>query len=155
SAVDTMAGEFTLTAGADSLVIDDFIFAPAPTPSVGMILGGAIGVLALRQMASKLELRGAADLLPGPPTIASLTPVVSYAQVGHTVNMPTFPTPLTVTLTAPAQGDTVVTITSGNTGALTATSITIPDGQTTGVVNVTAVAQNAAVTVTGSIGAVM
>jgi large repetitive protein len=155
SAVDTMFGEFTLADGADSLVADDFIFALTPAPSVGMIVGGAIGILALRQMVSKLELRGAADLIPGPPTIATFAPALSYAQVGQTVNMPTFPAPLTVTLTAPAQGDTIVTITSGDTSALTVTNVTIPDGQTTGVVNVTAGAQSAAVTVTAAIGAVM
>ena len=157
TAVDAAFGEFTLTSGADTLVVDDFVYvpAPAPLPSVGAAFAGTTGILALRQMASKLEPRGAADLVAGPPTIASLSPALSFARVGQTANMPTFPVPLAVTLTGPAQGDTTVTITSGDAASLTVTDVTIPDGQTTGLVNVTAVAQSAAVTVTGTLGAVM
>jgi imidazolonepropionase-like amidohydrolase len=154
SAVDTAFGEFTLTAGADALVVDDFLFALSPPPPVGVPYSAVTGILAHRQMASKLEPRSAADLVAGPPIIASLTPASSFAKVGQTVNMPTFPAPLTVTLTGPAQGDTTVTIASGDT-ALTVTDVTILDGQTTGVVNVTAVAPSAAVTVTATLGTVM
>jgi hypothetical protein len=67
--------------------------------------------------------------------------------------MPTFPLPLVVTLTGPAQGDTTVTLTSGDPAALTVTDVTILDGQTSGVVNVTALAQAAAVTMTATLGA--
>ncbi len=155
TAVDTMFGELTLTAGADSLVVDDFLFAPAPPPPVGATFTAVTGILAHRQMASKLEPRGAADLVAGPPTIAQLGPALSFARVGQTTNLPTFPAPLTVTLTGPAQGDTTVTIASGDPAALTVTDVTIPDGMTTGVVDVTAVAQSAAVTVTATLGAVM
>src|SRR5262249_52283979 len=112
-------------------------------------------ILALRQMASKLEPRGAADLVAGAPTLATLSPPLSFARVGTTTDAPTFPTPLTVTLTGPAQGDTVVTLTSGN-AALTVANVTIPNGMTSATVNVTAVAQNAVpVTVTAMLGVQM
>ncbi len=155
SAVDTMFGELTLTAGADALVVDDFLFAASPVPVVGTPYASVTGILAFRQMVSKLEPRGAADLVLGPPAIVSLTPALSFARVGQTTAMPTFPAPLTVTLTGPAQGDTTVTITSGDEAALTVTDVTILDGQTTGVVNVTALAPSASVTVTATLGTVV
>ncbi|MCX5745102.1 MAG: amidohydrolase family protein [Proteobacteria bacterium] len=150
TAVDTMFGEVTVAAGADTLVVDDFLFAQA-SPSVGKAYNALTGVLALRQMASKLEPRSAADLTLGAPTIASFEPALSFAKVGQTNAAPTFPQPLTVTLTGPATVATTITITSAN-AALTATNVTIPMGATSGVVNVTAVSQNADVLVTAMLG---
>jgi hypothetical protein len=155
TASDAASGEFTLTAGADTLVVDDFLFLASPLPSAGATFTGVTGILALRQMASKLEPRGPADLIAGPPTLASLSPALSFARVGQTADMPTFPAPLTVTLTGPAQGDTTVTVTSGDMGSLTVANVVVPDGQTSAAVAVTALAQSAAVTVTGTLGAVM
>jgi hypothetical protein len=152
TAVDMAFGEFTLTSGADALVVDDFLFA-SPLPELGAPFTTVTGILAFRQMASKLEPRDLRDL--GPPRITSLAPALSYARVGQTADLPTFPSALTVTLSGPAQGDTLVTIASGDPAALTVTDLTIPDGQITGVVDVTAVAQSAAVIVTGSLGGVM
>jgi hypothetical protein len=153
SAVDAANVEFTLTAGADSLVVDDFIFAVGPQPVVGDAYTSMTGILAFRQMASKLEPRNAADVGLPPPSLVSLSPALSYARVGETVNMPTFPTPLTVTLSSPAQGDTTVTLMSGD-AALTVTNVVVPNGQTSAVVNVTANTQNPSVTVTATLGAV-
>ncbi len=99
---------------------------------------------------SKLEVRNAADLAAGPPGLASFGPNLTYARVGTTGV--TFPQPLTVTLSAPAQGATVVTIVSGNTGALTVTNVTVPNNATSVTVPVTAVTANADVPVMAMLG---
>ncbi len=150
SAVNTMFGEFTLTDTAtNSLIVDDLLFVP-PVPAVGANFSSVRGILTLRNMSSKLEVRSAADLTAGSPGIASFGPNLSYVRVGTTG--PTFPQALTVTLSAPAQGNTVVTVMSGNTNALTVSSVTVLNGATTATVPVTAVAQNADVTVMAMLG---
>ena len=154
TATNTMFGEFTLTAGAETLIADDFLFVPAPPITTGQTFTSVRGILTLRQSVSKLEPRSAADLTAGAPGLASLSPALSYARVGVTTNDPTFPTPLRVNLTGPAQGATVVTITSGSTD-LTVANVTVPDGATFVNVPVTAVAQNPGVTVTATLGTAM
>ncbi|MDQ3300134.1 MAG: lamin tail domain-containing protein, partial [Myxococcota bacterium] len=154
SATNAMFGEFTLTAGADSLIVDDFLFVPNPAPTVGTSFMSVRGILTLRQMSSKLEPRDASDFTAGAPALASFGPALSYARVGTTANAPTFPTPLTVTLTGPAQGDTNVVITSGSADLVVA-SVTVPNGQTSVSVPVTAVAQELDVTVTAMLGVQM
>jgi len=151
SAVNVMFGEFTLTdTSTNSLIVDDFLFVP-PVPAVGANFSSVRGILTLRQMASKLEVRSAADLTAGSPGLASFGPNLSYVRVGATG--PTFPQPLAVTLSAPAQGDTVITVLSGNTNALTVANVTVPNGMTTATVPVTAVAQNTDVTLMAMLGA--
>lgn len=155
SATNAMFGEYTLTAGADSLIADDFLFVPTPPIAVGANFASVRGILALRQMASKLEPRSAADLTAGAPGLASFTPA-GFARVGTTVNAPTFPNALTVTLTGPAQGDTTVVIMSGDATKLTVSNVVIPNGQTSRTVNVTAVLADATpVTVTAQLGVQM
>ena len=151
SAVNTMFGEYTLTAGADSLIADDLLFVPTPPFAVGQAFTAVKGILTLRQMVSKLEPRNAGDLTLGAPGLASFAPALSFARVGATVNAPTFPDALTVTLTAPAQGNTVVTIVS-NSANLTVANVTVPNGATSVTVPVTAVAQNPDVTLTAQLG---
>jgi cytosine/adenosine deaminase-related metal-dependent hydrolase len=151
---DATNGEFTLASGGNSLVVDDYLFLTTPLPASGQVFASVTGVLALRQMASKLEPRNAADLSAGPPGLASLGPALSYARVGVTTAAQTFPTPLTVTLSGPAQGNTVVMIMSGTPGSLTVpTTVTVLNGMTTAVVPVTAVTQDADVTVTAMLAA--
>ena len=150
TALNAMFGEFTVTDSAsNALIVDDFLVVP-PTPVVGQMFSALSGILTLRQSVSKLELRSAADLSAGAPGLASLGPNLTYARVGTTAT--TFPQALTVTLSAPAQGATVVTIMSGNTGSLTVTNVTVPNGATTATVPVTAVAQNADVPVMAMLG---
>jgi len=156
SAVNAMFGEYTLTAGADSLIADDFLFVPTPPFAVGQAFSSVRGILALRQMQSKLEPRSAADLTLGAPGLASITPALSFARVGATNNAPTFPTPLTVTLTGPAQGDTTVVVVSGDDTRLTVANVVIPNGQTSLTVPVTALVANATpVNVTAQLGVQM
>jgi len=154
SAIDTTYGELTLTSGADSLVVDDFLYAPTGI-TVGTPFTAVTGILALRQMASKLEPRSAADLVSGPPTLAAFGPALSYVRAGQTgVNTLPAGSELTVTLTGPAQGDTDVTIASNN-AALTVVGgkVTIPNGQSSAKVTVNGVSQNADVTLTATLGA--
>ena len=152
SAVDATVGEFTLTAGNDSVVADDFLFV-SPAPAIGQSFLAAKGILALRQMASKLEPRDAGDLTLGAPGLASFGPALSFARVAVTTAAPTFPTPLTVTLTGPAQGDTTVTIVSGDSNKLVVANVVVPNGQTSAPVSVTAVLADATpINVTAQLG---
>ena len=153
TASDAMLGEFTLTAGADALVVDDYVFATTPLPGTGQMFSSVRGILALRQMASKLEPRSAADLTAGAPGLAALGPALSYARVGTTIAAPTFPSPLTVTLSGPAQGNTTVMIMSGSGSLTVPSTVTVLNGMTTVVVPVTAVTQDPDVTVTAMLGA--
>ncbi|MGE3768823.1 MAG: lamin tail domain-containing protein, partial [Kofleriaceae bacterium] len=128
TALDAGQGEATLTAGADTLIMDDFLYVPAPPITMGQNFSSVTGILALRGMMSKIEPRTMADLALGPPGLASFGPALSFARVGVTNNMPTFPTPLRVTLTGPAMGATPVTIMSGT--GLTVANVTVPNGAT-------------------------
>jgi hypothetical protein len=154
TAVDTMFGEYTLTSGSDTLIVDDFLYV-TPGAAVGGNVTTIRGILALRQMASKLEPRDAVDVGGGTPTLAAFGPALSYVRQGS-VGVNTFPagSELTVTLSAPAQGNTDVTITS-NSAAITIAGgkVTIPNGMTTAMVVLTGVTQNADVTLTAQLGA--
>jgi hypothetical protein len=157
TAVDTMFNEYTLADAlvpTDTLVADDFLFLPTPLPTVGQGYLSVRGILNFRNSASKIEPRDANDLTVGAPGLASFGPALSYARVGSTTNAPTFPTPLTITLTAASATDTTVVVTS-NSGDLTVASVLIPAGDTSAPVPVTAVAQNADVTLTAMLGVQM
>jgi large repetitive protein len=152
TAVNPTFGEFTLTSGNDTLVVDDFLYlAPA---AVGHAYSQVTGILAHRQNASKLEPRSAADLVAGPPTLASLGPATSYVREA-TTNVHTFPagSELTVTLSGPAQGDTDVTIASSSPSlVVVGGKVTIPDGMTSARVLLDGVTQHADVTLTAQLG---
>jgi hypothetical protein len=154
TATNAMLGEFTVTSGTDTLIVDDFVFA-FPNPAVDQNFLTVTGILSLRQMVSKLEPRAAGDLVLGAPGLKSLTPALSFAKVGATINAPTFPTPLTVNLTGPAQGATTVMLISSDGTKLTVANVTVPNGASSAVVPVTAVAQSADVTVTAMLGVQM
>ena len=161
TAVDATAGNFTMTdttaaadGGTTTLIGDGFLYAPTPAIPLGQNFNAVAGVLALRQSVSKLEPRTASDLTLGPPGISSLGPALSYARAGVTIAAPTFPSsaPLTITLSGPAQGDTVVTLVSGDPTSLTVpATVTVLDTATTAVVPVTALLQSADVTVTATL----
>jgi hypothetical protein len=158
TAQNTMFGEYTLTSGSDSLVVSSFLYAtPADGQTVGAAYTSATGILAFRNSASKLLPRNAADLVQGPPTLASFGPGQSYVRAG-TTNVHTIPagSELSVTLSGPAQGNTDVTVTSPS-AAITfngqaSTTITIPDGQTTAMVSLDGVSQAMDVTLTAQLG---
>ena len=156
TAIDTMFGEFTVTAGADALQVDDFLFVTTPTPTVGKNFTSITGILHNRQMLSKLEPRNAGDLVGGAVTLLTMGPATSFIRVGQMMS-PTTPTPLTITLSGPAPTNTFVAITSSNATALTVSGggITIPMGQSSGQVLVTGLVQNAAVTLTATLNSSM
>jgi imidazolonepropionase-like amidohydrolase len=155
TAVTPAVGEATLTA-ADSttLIMDDTLY--AANAEVGQNYAMVTGVLTTKPItggsASKIQPRNANDLVLGAPGLASLGPALSFAKVGTTTNAPTYPTPLTVTLTGPAVGDTTVMVMSGTTGSLTVSNVIVPNGATSIAVPVTAVAQDPNVTVTAVLG---
>ena len=154
TSLNAAQGEATLTAGADTLVLDDFVYAPTPMPlpAMGQNYTSVTGVLALRGMASKIEPRGAADLVSGPPGLQSLGPPQSFARVGTTNNTFTFPQRLRVTLTGPAQGATNVMIMSGSADLTVPTMVTVPNNETFIDVPVTANNPNTNVTVMAMLG---
>jgi large repetitive protein len=153
TAFDATFGELTLTDDAgNTLIVDDFVFALTPPPPIGQVFTSVRGVLALRQSASKLEPRNAGDFTFGAPDLQSFSPALSFARVGTTTGAPTFPQALTVTLTGPAQGPTMIVLVSSDPALTVASPLVIPDGATSGQVTVTAVAQAADVTITATLG---
>ncbi len=139
TAVDAAFNEFTvMQAGGGSVVVDDFFFLTAPLPTVGNQFGSVTGVLAFRNMASKLEIRSAADLGPAALDLASFGPAYSFTTT-NTTSVPTFPAALTVTLNQAAPAATSVTITSSNNAAVRVPgdAISIPMGATSFQVPVT------------------
>ena len=146
---------FTVTDSMmNNLVVGNFLYA-YPSPVVSQPLTSLEGVLATRGMVSNLLPRAATDIVAGPPVIASFGPMLSYTRVGS-VAQPTFPTPLTVTLTGPAQGDTVVSVQTNNASVIvTGGTVTVPNGQTSATVPVTSTAKVADVTFTAILGTSM
>ena len=140
SAVNATAGEFTLTASASTLIVDDLLLT-FTNPSVGQTFTAVTGVLALRSAASKLEPRTAGDLSQGAPALASLDPALSYVRVNQTL-VHTFPVgdELTVRLTGPAQGATTVHIASSDPGLTIANNgdVVVANNATTAQVQVSA-----------------
>jgi imidazolonepropionase-like amidohydrolase len=153
AAVNPTFGEFTLTAGADQVIVDDFLYL-SPSSAVGTNYNQVVGILALRQMASKLEPRSATDLVQGAPTLFAFGPALSYVRAGAT-GVTTFPigSELTVTLSSPAQGNTDVAITANSGGlAVAGGMVTVPNGQTTAQVVLDGISQTTDVTLTAQLG---
>ena len=132
---DATFGEITVADGAShALVIDDFVTGPATLPLPFQGYSSVTGILAFRQMASKLEPRAAADLVLGIPGIASFGPAKSFARIdpSHPASaVTTFPQPLTLRLTSQAIADTTVALTSGDPGALTVVNVVFHAGDIT------------------------
>jgi hypothetical protein len=158
TAINATSGEIALTyAAGQAISLDHFVFA-VPAPVIGQSYTAVTGILALRQPVpaapasiAKIEPRSAADLPLGPPVIALFGPALSSARVGTTINLPTFPDPLTVTLSSPATEATTIALTSSDTNALAVSDLVIPKDGTTGTVLVTALAPSADVTITGTL----
>jgi cytosine/adenosine deaminase-related metal-dependent hydrolase len=147
-----MFSEYTVADGATMMIVSPFLFVPTPLPSAGETFVSMRGIVALRNMASKLLPRDAGDLTVGSPGIAAFGPALSYARVGVTNNAPTFPTPLEVRLTAAPAAPVTVVITSPS-GDLSVANVTIPAGSVSAPVPVTANAQNATpITLTATLG---
>lgn len=154
SANNAMFGEYTLNTGATALVADDFVFKPDPLPAVGQSFASVTGILTRRNSASKIEPRSIADIPPGAAAIKTLGPALSFKRVG-TAGTATIPTPLTIELTGPSPaGGTLITLVSSDTNVATVpATVSVPQGQSSIVVPVTAVAASAtAATIMATLG---
>ncbi|HUJ62072.1 MAG TPA: thrombospondin type 3 repeat-containing protein [Kofleriaceae bacterium] len=154
SAVSTVNpnGEFTVTdaGGPATLVVQNFLY-QYPGAAVGQPFTALTGILAFRQSASKLEPRGATDVVAGPPVLSSFAPAQSYVREG--TSGATFPTALTVTLTGPAQGDTAVAVMSDDPNVVVVGGgVTVANGTTSAQVQITANAQVANANLTAILG---
>lgn len=100
--------EFAVTGG---LRIDDFGSSPLPytMPGLDDAFNSITGVLAFRNANTKVGPRSAADVVLGPPHLASLGPN-AFIREGDT-DKPTFPTPMQVVFSGPVAADTDVTLT--------------------------------------------
>jgi hypothetical protein len=140
--------EFTVTdANNASLIISNLLY-QHPNPAVGETFTAIKGILATRGSMSRLEPRQASDLVAGPPVLASMTPsAMTFIRQGTTGA--TFPTAVTVNLTGPAQGATFVSVMSNNANvSVVGGGVTIPDGQTSGTLQLQASGAAADVTLT-------
>ncbi len=144
TALDAPNGEFTVQDSSATLVVDDLLYAVAPFPSVGNSWGSVTGVLNFRNNASKLEPRSASDFTASAPSLSGFGPASSFAYVGSTGV--TVPSALTVTLNNPAAVDTFVAVTSSNPAALQVLGggVTVPAGQSSGAVVLSALAAGTA-----------
>ncbi len=143
--------EFTVDG---ALRVDDLLHLVSPFPVVGLGFTELTGVLAFRQGNSKLEPRGAADLV-APPQLVGLGPVPAFLRAGAS-GVPTIPAPLVVTLSSPAAADTFVAVTSADTGILTVPNggVTVPAGVSSAPVLLSAgLAASPGVTLTATLGA--
>lgn len=145
TAVNTGAGEFTATAAALNLIVDDFLFVNPTMPGVAQSYATLTGILAYRNNAPKLEPRNADDLNPI-ARLASVSTTPAFIRVGESAN--TFPSALTVRLTMPVRTPTVVTVTSADPASLAVENVTIPAGQISAPIPVTGVAAAASVALT-------
>ena len=136
------------------LRVNDFLYLTSPFPVVGQKFLSVTGVLDFRNGDSKIEPRGASDVVLGAATIASFGPALSYTRVGAT-SAPTFPTPLEVVLTSAPTTPTTIGITSSDT-ALTVVGggVTIASSTTKATVLVNGVSKATAVTLTASLDGV-
>ncbi len=151
TAINSGTGEFTATQGQVSLPVDDFVFLTNFFPPVGQAYSTLTGILALRSSSNRLLPRSAADFSPI-ARLSSFSSSTAFLRVGAS-NAATIPTALTVRLTMPVATDTTITVTSGDTSALTVDtpSLTIPAGQVAAEVRLTGVAASPAVTLTATL----
>ncbi len=135
-----------------TLRINDFLYRTEPFPVVGEEFGAITGVLNFQRENSKVEPRDANDIIGGAATVATFGPEGQFIREGQSGN--TFPEAIEVTLSRAQATDTVVTVTSGSADLTVGNGgvVTIPAGQTSAVVPVTGVAQNASVTLTATLG---
>jgi hypothetical protein len=131
-----------------SMAVDNGSGAGGEEASVGE--SGATGSNSSAGAAGATNLGGTAGSGAGARTLIAFTPDHAFINVGK-VTTNTTP-PLTVTLSGPAQGDTVVVMTSADPTRLSVENVIVPAGQTSARVPVTALAQASDVIVTAKLG---
>jgi large repetitive protein len=114
--------EFAVTGG---LRIDDFGSSPLPyaPPAIDDNFASLTGVLAFRNANTKVGPRSAADVVAGPPHLATLGPN-GFTRAPAAASSQTIPTgaPMVLHFSAPVTAMTTVTLTSLDTGKLTVDS---------------------------------
>ena len=138
---------------ASSLVVDPFLYTITPFVTMGEGFDAITGVLLHRDDASKLAPRDQDDYLAGAPTLAALTPALSYVRAGAGSGS-TFPEALTVRLTRATGTPTVITLGSSSPANLMVTNVTIPAGSASAPVPVTGVTMGT-YTLTATLGSDM
>lgn len=151
TAINAAQGEFTVMDAAGTVVVDDFLFVPAPAITMGQTFGSVTGVLALRSMVSKIEPRAATDLTPGAPAIASFGPALSFVRTNQIMTA-TFPSPLTITLNGAQTSTVMVDVTSDNAAVQPVSPVVFMPGQTTASVIVNSMSAAATATISARIG---
>jgi large repetitive protein len=152
AALDAAFNEFIIN---DDLRVDDFLYLTSPLPAVTDRFSTITGVLAYRNNASKLLPRQDSDLVyNGAASLVSFLPSSgTFARQG-TTSVATFPQPLTVSLARAAATDTFVSVMSSDPAiTIPGGGVTIPAGQTSAPVLVTATAQAPSVTLTATLDA--
>ncbi len=155
SAVNAGENEFTVNDAAGSLIVGNYLFTANPLPGVGTAYTRVTGILALRGGVSRILPRSAGDLPVAIPVLSTFGPQPAFVTTGSN-GQPTIPSPLSVTITSPAVGDTFISIGSSNSGVLTVSGggVTIPASQSSAPVLVNGLAEGS-VTLTASLGGSM
>lgn len=135
----------------DGLIVNDLLYAVSPAPSQGQAFKRIAGIADYRNGAMKLEPRDGNDIQVGAPVLTSFGPSPTFVRLGSNKN--TIPTALSVSLSSPAESNTVITISSSNTAALEVVggSVSIAQGQSSAAVLLNAKQLNNAVTLTASL----
>jgi hypothetical protein len=134
--------EFELD-GNTMLRVNDFLYAYGEVinnmsnfPPLGEKYATLTGILELRNSRFKLEPRSNADMVLGPPQIASIAPS-GFIRVNTVAPSGALPVPMLVTLTRPAIVGTTLTVTSSDpvltpTAVITPGQISVPVSFTSG-----------------------
>ncbi|WP_081426461.1 lamin tail domain-containing protein [Sorangium cellulosum] len=147
--LDAMYYELIVTG---DLRVDDLLYRAAPFPAVGHEFATIRGILTFRNDDSKVEPRGAEDLVWGAPRLAAFGPAASFAYVGQAA-APSLPEPVAVTLSWPAPADTFVAVTSADPAlAVVGGGVTVPAGAVSAPVLLDGVAATTAATLTATLG---
>lgn len=133
--------EFAIEGG---IRVDDLLFLISPQPQVGERFTSITGPLVWRNGLLKLLPRSAADVAFGATDVGALAPANSFIRIDSTGA--TFPEALTINLSRASSTPTAITVASNNPAvvAVVESTITIPAGQTSAVVNVEGVADGTA-----------
>jgi hypothetical protein len=134
------------------LRVDDALYAIAPSPQAGESFTSVTAIHEFAYDHYRLQPRAAADIVFGPPIVSTFGPAFSFVDVGQN-GAPTTPQPLAVTIPRAQATDTFVDIFTGDPNALLVPGggVTIPAGDTSATVLVTAIQQSLDVPLTASL----
>jgi cysteine-rich repeat protein len=143
--------EFVVDDTSGGVRVNNLLFLVTPFPALSDTFASITGVLEYRNANSKIEPRSAADIVVGQAKLSAFSPALSFIDEGAT-SVATYPTALTVKLSAPVATDTFVTVTSGDPTSLAVVGggVTVPAGQTSAPVLLDGLKQALSVTLTAT-----